>query len=285
VRRGSDARGEVRLVAARRRTTARTAVLPPRRAGVELARLAPSGRSLVIGLAVALLAAVAYAGARETSVFAVRTIDVRGGTPALRAQVRAALAAESGRSLMRVDTDSIAHALAPVAGLRGFSSDRSFPHTLRVVIQPDRPVLVLRVVPGTSAYLVSARGRVIRQLAHSRLSSLPRLWATKDVHATIGDRLSGPPRDAATALAALQGSSWPGGVPLVRSSASELALVLGSGFELRLGDSSDLRLKYAVARRILRASGAASSGVGSYLDVSVPERPVLYDRSQVGGRG
>jgi hypothetical protein len=270
-------------VAARRRTTARTAVLPARRGALELGRLAPSGRSIAIGLALAVLAAAAYVGVRETSVFAVQTVDVRGGTPALRAQVRAALEAERGRSLVRVDTDSIAHALAPVSGVSGFSFDRSFPHTLRVVVQPEHPVLVLRIVPGTSAYLISARGRVIRRLAHSHLSSLPRLWATKDVSVEIGDRLSGPPGDAATALAALQGSSWPGGVRLVRSTASELAIVLGSGFELRLGDSSDLRLKYAVARRILRASGAASAGAGAYLDVSVPGRPVLFDRSQVEG--
>jgi POTRA domain-containing FtsQ-type protein len=273
----------VGAVTARRRTTARTAIAPARRGTLELGRLAPSGRSIAVGLALAVLAAAAYLGARDTSVFAVRTIDVRGGTATLRAQVRAALAAENGRSLVRVDTDSIEHALATVPGVRGFSSDRVFPHTLRVTVQPERAVLVLRVVPGKTAYLVSARGRVMRRLAHSRLSSLPRLWATKDVHATVGDRLSGPPGDAATALAALQGSSWPGGVRLLRSSTSELAIVLGSGFELRLGDGSDLRLKYAVARRILRASGAASAGAGSYLDVSVPERPVLYAKAQVGG--
>ena len=40
--------------------------------------------------------------------------------------------------------------------------------------------------------------------------------------------------------------------------------------EVRLGDASDLALKLAVARRIL----PALAGVGGYLDVSVPERPV-----------
>ena len=38
------------------------------------------------GLVLILLAGAAYAGARETSVFAVRTLDVRGGTPALSAR-------------------------------------------------------------------------------------------------------------------------------------------------------------------------------------------------------
>ena len=58
--------------------------------------------------------------------------------------------------------------------------------------------------------------------------------------------------------------------------------MLAAGLELRLGDSGDLRLKLAIARRILAATGAARAG-GGYLDVSVPERPVLAANSQVGG--
>jgi hypothetical protein len=61
-----------------------------------------------------------------------------------------------------------------------------------------------------------------------------------------------------------------------------LTLKLAGGFEIRLGDPGDLRLKLAIARRILRATGAATSGA-TYLDVSVPERPVVFDKSQVVG--
>ena len=61
-----------------------------------------------------------------------------------------------------------------------------------------------------------------------------------------------------------------------------LTLELGSGLELRLGDAGDLRLKLAIARRILR-SAAAQSATSGYLDVSLPERPVLGLNSQVGG--
>jgi hypothetical protein len=51
---------------------------------------------------------------------------------------------------------------------------------------------------------------------------------------------------------------------------------------LRLGDPSDLHLKVAIARRILAVSGAVTAGTG-YLDVSLPQRPVLATNSQVGG--
>jgi cell division septal protein FtsQ len=246
---------------------------------LQLTRLAPSGRSVLIGLALFVLAVGGYAAARETSIFAVRTIDIRGGDPALQAQVRAALADEVGRSLLKVDGSVLDRRIAPLPGVRSFRYDRAFPNTLRIVLRPEQPVLVLR--SGADAYLVAASGRVIRKLAHPHLSHLPRLWVAHDVRLRVGEPLPAPVGAAATALAPLQGAPLPGGVRLVRAG-KELTLVLGSGLEVRLGDQGDLQLKLAIARRILRSTTAAA-GPGDYLDVSVPERPVLLLKSQVGG--
>jgi hypothetical protein len=269
-------------VAARKRSTSRTAVLPARRAAasLNLTRLAPSGRSILTGLALFALAVGGYAGARETSIFAVRTIDVRGGDDALRARVRTALAGDVGRSLMKIDERSLTRNIAPIPGVRSFEYDRAFPNTLRIVLRPEQPVLVLR--SGADAYLVAATGRVIRPLTHPRLSQLPRLYVAKgEVQVRVGEPLPPTIGAAATALAPLRGAPLPGGVRLVRSG-KELTLVLGGGLEVRLGDHGDLQLKLAIARRILRATAAAAAG-GGYLDVSVPERPVLSLNSQVAG--
>ncbi len=257
-------------------------MLPARRAVPDLTRIAPSGRSVLVGLALLALAAGGYFVARETSVFALQTVEVEGGTPVLRAQVRAALASAVGESLLKVDGNTVARALTPLPGVRSFSFDRSFPHTLRVTIRQEQPVFVLRRVPGNDAFLVAASGRVIRPLTHSRRSSLPRLWVTKNVHVVVGERLGAAPAEAAAALSLLRGAPLPGGVRVVQAGPKELTLVLGGGLQLRLGDGGDLRLKLAIARRILRQTGAASTG-GGYLDVSVPERTVLSLNSQVGG--
>ena len=64
------------------------------------------------------------------------------------------------------------------------------------------------------------------------------------------------------------------GVRSVRVSDAELTLVLCTGLEIRLGDPGDLRLKLTIARRVLAASHADARTAG-YLDVSVPERPVI----------
>jgi cell division septal protein FtsQ len=242
-------------------------------------RYLPSGRSILAGIAIALLALGAYVGARESSVFAVRTLDIRGGNVQTRAQVRAALSSELGTSLLKIDRATVAGKLADVTGVLRFTYDRAYPNTLRVVVHREHPVLVLR--QSRYAYLVSATGRVLKPLPHPLLSHLPRLWVKSGIPVMVGDEL--PPTEAAAAhaLAAANRAGLPGGVRTIQSSHGSFALELGAGLELRLGQPNDVLLKLAIAKRILRATGAAVDA--GYLDVSVPERPVLSVNSQVGG--
>jgi cell division septal protein FtsQ len=240
----------------------------------DVRQLTPSARSLVIGVVLGLLAVGAYFGARNTSVFAVETLDIRGGNAELRQEVREALAGELGTSLLRVNSGVVALDVGPISGVRSFTVDRAFPHTLRVTVKREVPVLVVRQVPGRAAFLVAGSGRVIRTLPHSRLSHLPRLWVTKQIDVQVGSGLPSQLAAAATALAPLQGAALPGGVSSVRVGKDELTLTLGGGLQVRLGDTGDLRLKLAIARRILGQTGAALGGTG-YLDVSAPLRPVL----------
>jgi cell division protein FtsQ len=272
----------VSRVAARRRTTARSAVLPAGRGVPELGQLLPSLRSLVIGVALLALAVAMYLAALETSMFAVTTIDVHGGTPDVREQVRAALAGELGRSLLKVDGQDLAQSVDALPEVRSFTYDRAFPHTLRVIVRREVPVLVVRRVPGPDAFLVAASGRVLRMLPHPRLSSLPRLWVKKDVQLTVGQRLPREVVGASSALAALRASGLPGGVATVSIAKGELTLTLGGGLQVLLGEPGDMRLKLAVARRILQQTGAAAAGIG-YLDVSVPARAVLDTNPRVAG--
>jgi hypothetical protein len=83
------------------------------------------------------------------------------------------------------------------------------------------------------------------------------------------------------AVAPLRSAPLGGHVTTVSSTDDELTLTLASGFQVRLGTIGDLHLKLSIARRILSATGAGA-GAG-YVDVSVPERPVLSSNSQVAG--
>jgi cell division septal protein FtsQ len=223
------------------------------------------------------LAGGAYAVALETAVFSVRSIVIVGGTPRVQDELRQALAPELGRSLLRISASQIDRRAATIPDLVGVTYDRQFPHTLRVRVDPERPVLLVR--RGGDTWLVSARARVMQQLRTAKLSSLPRVWVPKATAIKVGATLPAAQGGiAAAAVAPIARHTFPTGVRFVRSSGSELTLVLRSGLEVRLGDLGDLRLKIAIARRILRAVGADASTSG-YLDVSVPERPVVNARN------
>ncbi len=251
------------------------------RALPDLRRAIPTGRSLLLGFVLLLLGLGAYAAALETSVFAVRSLDIRGGTPEVRAEVRAALAGELGRSLLRVDGGDVAGRLAGLPDVASVRYDRAFPNTLRVTVRAERPVLIVR--RGPDAFLVAASGRVLQTLPHPQLSSLPRLWLPSHTQITVAGQLSDATGGAAPiAVAALHGVRLPSPVRTVTAAPGALTLDLASGFQIRLGDGGDIRLKLAIARRILASAQAGATGPG-YVDVSVPERPVLNTNPQVKG--
>ncbi len=255
------ARADAAVVPFPRRRTSKGSRLAP-------SRLAPSGRSLLLGFALLALAAGAYTAARETSVFAVRSVEVRGARPAVAAQVERELAPALGQSLLALDLTRLRHRAEALPTVLAVSFDRAFPYTLNIVVTPERPVAVAR--QGAGSWLLSARGRVMGELDRGARRGLPRLWLKRDVKIEVGALLTGETASAVRAVAPLARTPLPGRVSLVRVTPDELTLVQRSGLEVRLGDASDLALKLAVARRIL----PALAGVGGYLDVSVPERPV-----------
>ncbi len=186
-----------------------------------------------------------------------RTIDVRGGSPRVKAEVRRALAFELGRSLISIGSGQIDHAVASIPDVVSVRFDRSFPNTLHVTVRPERAVLLAR--QGSSSWVVSSRGRVMRKVTNPHRSSLPRLWLPRSVQVAVGETL--PRYDgklAAAAIAPIAPGVFHGGVRMVASSASGVTLVLASGPQIRLGDIGDLRLKLTIARRILQIAASST---------------------------
>lgn len=235
---------------------------------LELARIAPSGRSLFTGLLILLSAVGLYAAARTTSAFAVEQIAVEGATPEVAAQVREALALAVGESLLGIDLAELAQRAENVPMVAGASFDRGFPHTLHIAVVPEVPVAVLR--QGSSSWLAAAGGRVVAELGRGARPSLPRIWLQRDVEIRLGERVGGLQLKAVTAVAPLRSQPLPVAVGSVVAAREELTLVLRTGLEVRLGDGSDLPVKLEVARHVL----PELAGARGYLDLSVPERPV-----------
>ena len=257
-------------------------VLPlPRRHGVDVLRLAPSGRSLLVGAALILVAAGMYGIARETSLFAVDAIRVRGASPALAAEVQRELHRYDGRSLVSLDAASVENRVAGLPAVRAATVDRAFPHTLVVRVVPELPVAVLR--RGADSFLVSPRGRVIAPVPRGTHRDLPRIWLPTSTELQLGSFLGGEDGGlAARSLAAFVGSGFPG-VTFVRALDGQITLGLRGGLEIHLGAPVDLRLKIAIAHGIVPGLALPAAGGPDYLDISVPERPVAGRNSQLSG--
>jgi cell division protein FtsQ len=232
-----------------------------------LLRLKPSRRSLVVGCGIVALAPCAYAVARETSVFAVESIDVRGGGPRIDVQVRRTLGQFVGTNLLALDGAAVLRRIEALPTVVRASYDRTFPHTLRVTVVPERPVAVLRL--GSDSWLLSVRGRVIGRLAPHAEPHLPRIWVPGSKPVRPGSLVAATEGGAVARALGLAGSF---GARVASASYRDGSLVfrLRSGIELVLGDTTNARLKAAVAARTLPLVPTGTT----FLDVSVPGRPV-----------
>lgn len=234
----------------------------------ELARLVPSGRSLATAFALLLGALIAIVAARETSMFAVRTVEVDGAPRWVDRQVERTLANRHGKSLFGLDLAAARRELEALPTVADVTFDRAYPHTLRVTVVPERPVAVIR--QGRSSFVVSERGRVVARVDRRAKPDLARIWVAKDARLEPGLVVADEMLTAVRAVTPLAGARFPSRVRSVRAVGESLALRLASGIEVRLGDATDVDLKLAVAARVLPLLRQGSS----YLDVSVPERPV-----------
>jgi cell division protein FtsQ len=254
---------------------ARAAVLQlPKRGRFDVRRLVPSGTSLLVCFALLALGAASYGVARKSPLFAIQQIEVTGAPPAVRLRVRDALAPLEGRSLVGFRSADLDRRIATLPDVVGATYDRAFPHTLRVFVRPETALLVLR--RGDDSWLVSTRARVLLPVPKGARAGLPRVWVTRDTDVAVGDTLADPGTQRAVRVLAAAARELPAVVRAVRVEARETTLILRSGLELRLGREHDVRLKLAVAARILPQLGADST----YLDVAVPDRPVAGRESQ-----
>lgn len=244
-----------------------------------LGRFVPSRRSVAVGAALLVGAVLAYVVARETPLFALRSVTVKGAPSDVAGEVRSVLAPLNGTSLVTLDGADAMRRVESLPTVISARYDRAFPHGLVVVVRPERAVAVLR--QGREAWLLSARGRVMRRLEPRTELRLPRIWLDGSTAASLGAILGGDTGRVADALAALGRSPLTGRVATAKTEDGALTLVLRSGLELLLGPPVALPLKFAIAARVLQSAHA--SGQRGYLDVSVPGRPVGRFQPQVAG--
>jgi cell division septal protein FtsQ len=244
-------------------------------------RLPSSRKVLAVASAGCVVLGLLYLAARETPLFAVRTIEISGAPRKVRAEIIRSTKPYMGRSLVSLDGDELRARLEALPSVRSLRSDRAFPHTLRIVVVPEKPAAVLRA--GQDGWLVSARGRIIRRLLPKKLGERPRIRLPGRVTLSPGQRITDRSTMLALRVVAAVPHDFPTRIHSVRAREGLVTIVLAGDVELRLGEGTAVALKLAVAAEVLHALSAEERATLGYLDLTVPDRAVAGDKPQVSG--
>jgi cell division protein FtsQ len=242
----------------------------------------PSGRVVAVAVCVAGGLALAYLAARHTPLFAVQELHVQGAPPRVEQTIRAELQPVVGTSLVALDGGELVDRLESLPVVKAAAYDRAFPHTLRLVIRPERQLAVVRS-RGGGAWVVSEGGRVLRPAPIRALTRLPQIALAPGMLLRPGESLENPATLTALRALTLVPRPFPLHVRSARMQLGHVTLVVGDGTELRLGEPSELGLKLVIAERVLRAVEPEERAQLGYLDLSLPERPAAGRNAQVEG--
>jgi cell division protein FtsQ len=220
-------------------------------------------------VAAGVIALALYAGYmlwfRNLSWFSIDEVTVEGATTSERKIKAAVEAAATDMTTLHLKDDPLAAAVSRFPTVATLAADASFPHELQVTVRERLPVAVAEV--GGRQVVVSSDGYMLVGLSFD-----PRRLPTIEGASASGPRLA---EQAAGQAAILGAAPAPLRERLTSSSWDEesdgIVVDVEGAPELRFGDGSRAEDKWAAVVAVLSSE---ERGSPSYLDVSVPERPV-----------
>jgi cell division protein FtsQ len=227
-------------------------------------------RRRVIAAALALL--VLYAGYmlwfRNLPLFSIDEVSVTGATTNEEAIQRAVEQVAGDMTTLHLNDDELRRVVAHFPTVASVGATTSFPHTLHVTVTERLPVGFIKV--GDRRTAVSADGYLLLGAAFNP-SRLPRLEDATAQGARLGT-------DGAAEAAILGATPDPLREKVTSATWDDaqggVVVGLDGGPDLRFGDGSRAADKWTAAIAVLSSS---EHGSPSYLDVSVPDRPVSGD--------
>ena len=223
------------------------------------------GRLMVGVIAIVVIYAGYILWFRNLPWFAIDSVTIAGATTNEREIETAVERAAGDMTTLHIKDDQLRDAVAQFPTVATVRASTSFPHTLHVTVTERLPVGFIKT--GTNRTAVSADGYLMPGASFDP-KRLPRI----DGPVAHGARLEG---DRAAQAAILGATPPPLRDQVMDSSWDEqhggVAVQLDGGPEVRFGDGSRARDKWTAAVTVL---SGPERGSPSYLDVSVPQRPV-----------
>jgi cell division protein FtsQ len=226
-----------------------------------LPRLPVKAMLAIIGLVVLLLAG--WLWLRDSSLVAVRDVEITGAGSSEEPKIRAALEeAALDQTTLHVRRGALRDAVSGYASVANVRVSTDFPHAMRIEVVEHRAVAVLEVgdekLPATGSGLLLRGVAADGDLPTIRMDAPP--TGEHVTNANARDAL----RIAAAAPARLRARAlrlWTG--------PRGMMLALTDGPDLIFGSAIDARRKWLAAARVLADPDAAGA---TYLDLRIPER-------------
>lgn len=205
------------------------------------------------GLLGVLVLTVALSLAWFTPLLSVRSVEIDGAVAVSQDQVREQLRVESGRSMLRIDTDEMARRVATIPKVRTARVQRVFPSTVRVTVVERAPLLFFDSPQG--AHLMDLDG--IEYAIEAAPIGVPKL-VTDRPGATDPVTLA-----AVTVLTVLPPALTIQVEQVVARTVSDISLLLTDGRTVLWGGANDAERKAQVVLPLLTREGTV-------FDVSSP---------------
>jgi cell division protein FtsQ len=223
----------------------------------------PPARGVAACLAVLAVIGGGWLWLRDSSLVAVRHVDVTGLSGAEAPRVRAALQdAARDMTTLHVRAGQLRTAVEPFPAVQSVEAHADFPHRLRVVVHEHVPVAAL--VSGGERMAAAADGTLLRGVATGGLPTV------SVAAAPAGDVVGDHRARSAIALLAAAPAPLRAKVTRVYAGPRGLTAPLRDGPVLYFGGAERLRAKWTAGARVLADRSSAGA---TYLDLRLPERP------------
>jgi cell division protein FtsQ len=226
-------------------------------------------RRLRLRIALAAVALVAVLGGgwvwvRDSSLVAVRRVNIVGVAGADAGQIRSALTlAARNMTTLDVHLAQLRMAVAPYPVVKDIHVSTQFPHGMRIQVVEQLPVGAL--VSGGHAVAASADGTVLHDVTAGSLPAIPVRTLPGGSEVTDPTTLS-----ELALLSAAPARLVPKISQVTANYYHGLVVQLRSGPAIYFGDGSDPDAKWTAATEVLADQSSAGA---SYIDVTDPERP------------
>lgn len=212
---------------------------------------------------IVLVLGVGGAWLRDSSVVAVKHVEIEGASGQDSESLRAALtSAARDMTTLHVRESELKTAAEPYPTVASISVKRKFPDTLAIKVQSREPVA--QIVSQGTHQAVAGDGVILRGVKSGRVPVVRMDRLASGTRVTAGRAL--------TAIQVLGAAPAP-----LRPKIKELSftkdgivVTLVKGPELRFGDAARPNAKWLAAARVLADKSSAGA---TYIDVALPERP------------